>query len=266
MKTGNAAKTKTGIFVIAGAALILLFIFLIGSQQNLFTKTFRLHVNYRSVVGLKEGAFVRFNGINVGVVDLISILNDTTVRVDLSLQQKIKSFIKEGSRANISSDGLMGDKLIQILPAGDTSAEIKEHGQLVPVNPMDMDKVMARVETVGARIESIVTNMDTVSGHLANIFGRVTKGEGSLGKLVTNEKLGKDLQQTIATAKTTVKTAGEAAEGLKENMEAAKNNFLLRGYFKKKERKRIKDSIDRAKALQKKAEAAKENKNEDEKN
>lgn len=254
MKKQGSTKLKTGIFVVAGLCIGLLLVFFIGSQQNLFSSTFKLYINYRTVVGLKEGAFVRFNGINAGVVDLIDIKDDTTVHVEISVQKRIQPFIKQDSRANISSDGLMGDKLIQILPGKENSNVIKENGELIAVNPMDMDKVMARVERVGARIEAIIENIDTVSGNLAGIFNKVNNGQGTLGKLVNSEKLSNDLQQTIASAKKTVKTADAAAEGLKENMEAAKHNFLLRGYFKKKEKQRIKDSIAKAKSLEQKKE------------
>jgi phospholipid/cholesterol/gamma-HCH transport system substrate-binding protein len=251
MTAESSIKVKTGIFVLAGIGVCLFLVFLIGSQQNLFSSTIKLHVNYRNVVGLREGAFVRFNGINAGVVDLIDIRDDTTVRVEISVQKKIHPYIKTDSRANISSDGLMGDKLIQILPGNQQSSQIKEGGELEAVNPMDMDKVMARMEKVGIKVEAIIGNVDTISGHLAGIFSKVNEGKGTLGKLVNSEKLSNDIEQTITAAKKTAKTADAAAEGLKENMEAAKSNILLRGYFKKKERKRIKDSVDRAKKLQK---------------
>lgn len=250
MKADNSKKVKTGIFVIAGFSIALLLVFFIGSQQNLFQSTSRLHINYRTVVGLKEGAFVRFNGINAGVVELINLVDDTTVRVEITVQKKIMPFIKEDSRANISTDGLMGDKLILILPGQMNSAPIKNNAELIAINPLDMDKVMARVEKVSMKIEGIINNMDTVSGSLAGIFRKVNDGKGTLGKLVNNDKMSDDIEQTIANAKKTAKTADDAAQGLKENMEAAKNNFLLRGYFKKKEKKRIKDSIEKAKKLQ----------------
>jgi phospholipid/cholesterol/gamma-HCH transport system substrate-binding protein len=176
------------------------------------------------------------------------------VRVEISLQKKVKPFIKSDSRASIGSDGLMGDKLVQIMPGSGTAPVIAENGELIAVNPFDMDKIMSRVEKVGGRIENIVINIDTLSGHLAGIFAKVNTGQGTIGKLINNEKLSKDLEQTITSAKKTVQTADKAAQGLNENMEAAKHNFLLRGYFKKKERKRIKDSVEKAKALQKKTE------------
>ena len=252
MKSTTSTKIKTGIFVIAGFAILLLMIFLIGNQKNLFRSTFKLHINYRTVVGLQEGSYVRFAGINIGTVDLIDIIDDTTVRVEISLQKKVKPFIKTDSRASISTDGLMGDKLIQIMPGTHSAPLIAENGELIAVHPFDMEKIMARVEKVGNRIENIVGNMDTLSGHLAGIFYKVNNGGGTLGKLINSEKLSKDLEQTIASAKQTVKTVDKAAEGLDENMEAAKHNFLLRGYFKKKEKKRIKDSVEKAKLLLKK--------------
>ena len=252
MKNNSSTKIKAGIFVIAGFTVLLLMIFLIGNQQNLFRSTFKLHVHYRSVVGLQEGGFVRFAGINVGTVDLIDIQNDTTVRVDISLQEKVKPFIKADSRASITSDGLMGDKLIQITPGGNNTPLIAENGELIAVNPFDMEKVMARVEKLGGRIENIVGNIDTLAGNLSGIFNKVNNGSGTLGKLLNSEKLSNDLEQTIVSAKKTVKTADQAAQGLNENMEAAKHNFLLKGYFKKKEKKRIRDSVEKAKLLLKK--------------
>lgn len=251
MQSNTSLKIKTGIFVTAGLAVLLFIIIFIGNQKNLFRSTIKLHVNYRTVAGLQEGSFVRFAGINVGTVDLIDIINDTTVRVEISVQKKIKQFIKVDSKASIANDGLMGDKLVQILPGGETSSLIGNDGQLIAVNPFDMEKVMAKVEKVGSKIESIVSNIDTLSGNLAGIFGKVNNGQGTLGKLINSEKLSNDLEQTVASAKKTVKTANKAAEGLSENMEAAKSNFLLKGYFKKKEKKRIADSIAKAKAQQK---------------
>ncbi len=243
MQKNSSMKIKTGIFVTAGAAILLLIIIFIGNQRNLFRSTIRLKVNYRTVAGLQEGNFVRFAGINVGAVELIDIKNDTTVTVEMSIQKKIKQFIKADSKASIASDGLMGDKLIQILPGKDGSPVIADNGELIAVNPFDMDKAMGKVDRV-------FSNIDTLTGNLAAIFGKVNSGKGTLGKLINDDKVANDLQQTIASAKQTVNTANKAATGLNENMEAAKSNFLLKGFFRKKEKKRIADSTAKAKAKQ----------------
>jgi len=235
MQIHTSQKIKTGIFVIAGVVILALLIYLIGNQKNLFRSTIQLHIKYRTVSGLQEGSFVRFAGINVGSVDIIEIENDTTVRVDISIRKKVQKFIKVDSHASIASDGLMGDKLIQINPGHDTSAMVQENGTLLGVAPFDMEKVANKVE-------NIVNNVDTLSGHLASIFGKVNNGHGTLGKLLNNEKLANDLQSTVNSAKSTVKTIDSAADKFKDNMDAAKHNFLLKGFFKKKEKQRVADS------------------------
>ena len=244
MQIQTSQKIKTGIFVIAGLGILIMLIIFIGNQKNLFRSTIQLHINYHTVAGLQEGSFVRFNGINVGSVGLIEIQNDTTVRVDISLQKKIVKFIKVDSKASIANDGLMGDKLIQITAGGDHSALIGDNGTLIAVNPFNMEKAMTK-------IENIVNNIDTLSGNLSAIFSKVNNGKGSLGQLLNSNKLATDLEQTVSSAKKTVKTIDKAADGLKDNMDAAKSNFLLKGFFKKKEKKRIADSIAAIKNLQK---------------
>ena len=246
MQVTTLTKIKTGSFVLAGIAVLLMIIFFIGNQKNLFRRTIQLHINYKTVAGLQEGNFVRFGGINVGSVDLIEITNDTTVRVEISVQRKVQKFIKQDSRANIANDGLMGDKLIQINSGSGNSPLIAEGGELIAVNPFDMEKIMAKIEKVGIKVENIVNNIDTLSGQLSGIFGKVNNGKGTLGKLINSEKLANDLQQTVNSAKQTVKTIDKAADGIKDNMDAAKHNFLLKGFFNKKEKKRIADSTDKA--------------------
>lgn len=250
MAKNSSQKIKTGLFVIGGVAILALIIFFIGNQKNLFRSTFKVHANYRTVNGLQEGNFVQFAGINVGVVDLIDIKSDTSVDVVMSIRSKVKEFIKTDSKAKIASDGIMGDKLIQIMPGSDSAKQIADNGQLIAVTPFDMDKVMTKVDKV-------FSNIDTLTGNLASIFGKVNSGKGTLGKLINDDKVAEDLKSTISSAKQTVKKANQAADGLNENMEAAKNNFLLKGYFKKKERKRIADSTAKAKAAQEKKEANK---------
>ena len=76
-------KVRLGIFIIGGVALFLLAIFIIGKQQNLFNPVFKISASFRNVSGLQVGNNVRFTGINVGTVDNIEIVNDSTVLVEI---------------------------------------------------------------------------------------------------------------------------------------------------------------------------------------
>lgn len=240
MKTTVSQKIKTGIFSVIGFAILVLFIFLIGSQKNMFSSTFHVKGQFKNVSGFVTGNMVRFAGINVGSVNDISILNDTTVTVDIVLQEDVKKFIKTDSKLSIGSDGLMGDKLITISAGTDSLGKPIQTNQVLAVaNPMDMDKIMARVN-------GITSSAEVLMGNLANVTTKINSGKGSLGRLLNDDGLAKGLENTINSTNKTVKSIDRAASGLGDNMEAAKKSILFKGYFKKKDKKRIADSTAKA--------------------
>ncbi|MGE5520594.1 MAG: MlaD family protein, partial [Candidatus Dadabacteria bacterium] len=116
MKTTASQKTRIGLFTVAGILVLLIGIFIIGKKKNLFGDTFHVFGTFNNVGGLQEGNNILFSGINVGTVDQISIVSDALIRVDMTMKSMIKPFLKSNSIASIGSDGLMGDKLITIVP------------------------------------------------------------------------------------------------------------------------------------------------------
>src|ERR1700719_3337684 len=124
MKTTSGQKIKIGLFTFAGLLAVILAVFFIGNQKNLFTSTFNVYGTFKNVNGLQVGNNVRFAGINVGVVQDINIVTDSSARVDLTLNSNVKKFIKRDSKISIGSDGLMGDKLVVIAPGGITSTQV----------------------------------------------------------------------------------------------------------------------------------------------
>ncbi|WDF55431.1 MlaD family protein [Mucilaginibacter sp. KACC 22063] len=238
MRTTNSQKIKIGLFTVIGLAILFLAIFLIGNQKSMFSSTFRVVSTFKNVNGLMVGNNVRFAGINVGVVQDIDIVSDSTVQVVLSLNNNVHKFIKKDCKVSIGSDGLMGDKLVVISPGGITSQEqIENNGKLAAVNPVDVDKIIGKLTRVADNAEKITTS-------LSGIFEDVNKGKGTLGRLLHSDKMAKDLESTVASAKTTVKNVNASTQTLHEDLKAAQSNFLLRGFFKKKQ-KRKQDSIKR---------------------
>jgi len=243
MRTTSSQKIKIGLFVVIGLVVLFLAIFLIGNQKSMFSSTFRVSGTFKNVNGLMVGNNVRFAGINVGVVEDINIVSDSTVKVDLTLNNNVKKFIKKDAKVSIGSDGLMGDKLIVISPGGITSHEIiNDGGTLAAVNPVDVDKIIAKLTRVA-------DNAEKITGSLSGIFEDVNQGKGTLGRLLHNDKMARDMEGTIEAAHATVKNVNASTVTLHEDLKAAQNNFLLRGFFKKKEKAK-QDSL---KKLQKQA-------------
>ena len=251
MDASTSQKFKTGLFTALGFAILLIALFFIGKQKNMFGNTFNLYANFKTVNGLQTGNYVRFAGINVGTVDNIIIINDTAVRVEMTLQNRVQPFMRADSKASIGGDGLMGDKLVQIGP-GISTELLKDNTQIASVNPMEMDKIMAKVE-------SIANSADSLAKGLSNVVGKINRGEGSLGKLLNDKSLANKLENTMDATTNTVKSIKKSADGFSENMDAVKHNFLLKGFFKKKEKKRIEDSIATAKQKQELKDGKKKN-------
>ena len=242
MKTTGSQKMKIGLFTIAGLAVLIAIIFLIGNKRNLFSSTFGVYGTFRNVNGLAIGNNVRFAGITVGVVANITIMNDSTVRVDLTLNDDVKKFIKKDSKISIGSDGLMGDKLVVIAPGGITTQEqVKNGDQLPSVPPVDADKIIAK-------LTGIADNAGTLIQNLSEITGKVNSGKGSLGRLLNNDRMANDLDATVKQAKTTMANVHKTTSTLNEDLTAAQHNFLLKGFFNKKKKalKAKQDSIKKA--------------------
>ncbi len=252
MKTTSGQKIKIGLFILSGLIVLFLGIFLIGNQKSMFSSTFNVYGVFKNVSGLVVGNNVRFAGINVGVVQSINIVTDSTVRVDLTLNNSVRKFVKKDAKLAIGSDGLMGDKLITISPgATPTSQPVNAGDELMAVNPVDVDKIIGR-------FTKVADNAADLTESLAGIFKKVNSGKGSLGHLLTNDKLAKNLESTVAEAKSTVANVNRSTGTLNEDLKAAQSNFLLKGFFKKKKKleKARQDSIRKAqKAAEKTAKA-----------
>jgi phospholipid/cholesterol/gamma-HCH transport system substrate-binding protein len=243
--TTQSYKIKLGIFVSLGIAILFLIIFFIGSNQNLFSSKFKIQTNFRNVSGLQVGAQVRFSGISVGTVENIAIVNDSTVNVEAVMDKDVQKFIKKDSKASISSEGVIGNKILTISQGSTNLPQVKDGATIVSFEPLEFEDIMSSIKVTAE-------NAEVITGELALLFNNINNGKGTIGKLMTDKEMAKDLDKTMENLR-------KSSKGLNENMEAAKHNFLLRGYFKKKEKEKEKEKQE--KEAQKEAEKqAKENK------
>ncbi|HEY3370898.1 MAG TPA: MlaD family protein [Prolixibacteraceae bacterium] len=219
-------KVRLGLFVAGGFIIFALAIFLIGRQKNLFNPTYKLSTTFRNVSGMQVGNNIRFSGINVGTVDNIQIVNDSTVQVDMIIQKSVQPFIKTDCQAAIGSEGIIGDRILLITQGSSDAPSTKNGDLLTSVEPVEMDAIMKSLSVTAV-------NAEVITDQLAEIMVTINQGEGTLGRLIQDTTIAENINKTIINLKSTSK-------GLDQNMEAAKSNFLLRGFFKKKEREAAK--------------------------
>lgn len=215
-------KVRLGLFVIVGLAIFVFAIFFIGKQKHLFDPVFKITSTFYNVSGLQVGNNIRFSGINVGTVDNIVIINDSTVRVDLLIKQSVKKFIRQDCGVAIGSDGLIGDRLVIITQGTGGSPMVKNGQELESVEPIETDAIMASLRVTAGYAE-------VITEQLAEIMFKINSGSGTLGRLIQDTTIAQNLDQTMLNLR-------RSSKGLDENMQAAKDNILLRGHFKKKEK------------------------------
>jgi phospholipid/cholesterol/gamma-HCH transport system substrate-binding protein len=204
-------KIKLGLFVILGLALFIAAVYFIGTKKNMFGQTSELSAVFANVNGLQVGNNVRYSGINVGTVRAIEMENDSVIRVTMILQTKILPHIKKDAIAMISSDGLVGNMIININPG--TSSKI-------PINPGDELKTYSRVKTDDMMETLSVTNENAalLTADLVKISRQMIEGKGTLGVLLNDTVIASDLKQTLHYIKITTKGTSESVQKLNQLM------------------------------------------------
>jgi phospholipid/cholesterol/gamma-HCH transport system substrate-binding protein len=211
---------RLGVFVVLGGLFFIIGIYYIGKKQRLFSDVFKVHGIFNNVSGLQIGNNVRFSGINVGTVDNIIIINDTSVMVDMVIDSHTRKFIKQDAKAFIGSEGLMGNKIINITHGSPSLPAIENNGVVSTGKPLDTDEIFNSLKRTA-------DNAERITGDLASIMNNISRGKGTVGRLFMDSTLANTLNQTVVNLK-------RGTKGFEENMDAAKSSFLLRGIFKRK--------------------------------
>jgi phospholipid/cholesterol/gamma-HCH transport system substrate-binding protein len=222
MKSDSGLKWKLGIFIVVGLVFLVLGLYFIGKQKNLFVSVFQLKAIFNNVSGLKVGNNVRFGGIAIGTVEGIQLVTDTSVLVNMSIKSEIRKFIKQDASASIGSDGLVGDRVVLISPGTMNKEPVKDNEVLLTRAPVETEQILAGLKTSA-------DNAAIITQQLAEVAYKVNHGRGIISRLLGDSILGNNLNATMVNLK-------KGSAGLNDNMEAAKHNFLLRGYFKKKKK------------------------------
>ena len=194
MKNTNSQKIRLGLFVIIGTLLFVLGVYLIGQQQNMFKKTFMISAEFQNVNGLQKGNNVRYSGINIGTVRAIEMVNDSIVKVEMSIEENIVKHIRKNAVATIGSDGLVGNMIINILPR-DGMAGVIENG--------DMIKSFSKVEPddLLSNLSVTIKNTEILTEDLLRITNAINNGRGSLATVLNDTVMSSNLKQTIKTLK-----------------------------------------------------------------
>jgi phospholipid/cholesterol/gamma-HCH transport system substrate-binding protein len=316
-------NAKLGAFVLGGLLFLILLLYMIGRNRSLFSSTYLLKARFENVQGLIPGNNVRYAGIQSGTVKYIDILNDTTIEVSMIIDTKMEKIIRKDAITSIGTDGLVGNKVINIVPGISNAAIAIEGDLLTTKKAIDTDEILSTLsntnrdvativmglkttverinnssalwnllsdETLPANIRNSATNIrlatskaSLMTNDLQVIISNLKEGKGSLGILLKDtafasnlneaafkmrsvgvqaDKLSLQLNSLVSEIKYDIDNVKGPAnsllrdtsmvnklnesldniqkgtDGFNQNMDALKNSFLFRGYFRRQEKQK----------------------------
>ncbi len=193
---------KLGIFVVFGSALLVVASYLIGNRQNMFGKTIPISAIFKNANGLQNGNNVRFSGINVGTVNKIEMINDTSIKVHMIIAEKMQDHIKQDAVATIGSDGLVGSMLINIVPGSGMSPHIGPGDELKSYSRVATQDMLNTLNQTNENAALLTQNLLTVTRSL-------TQGNGTLGRLLNDSLMANELSHTVRNLKHTSSQANQ---------------------------------------------------------
>jgi len=241
MAQETSKNIRVGAFVLIGTILLIFSLYLIGAKQNLFGSTFELKSQFKNVNGLMPGNNVRFTGIDIGTVKSVEIINDSTVDVTMVIEDKVQAFIKKNATAMVGTDGLMGNKLINISSSNEAAESVEDGDFLVSKSPLGTDDMMRTLNITNENVKDITIDlknivhrlnspntlwsilMDTIvadnvkqaivnikvtgertaiiTGDLSRIVKHIKDGKGTIGALIADTTIAVKLNQSIVNIK-----------------------------------------------------------------
>lgn len=191
MKNSTSQHLKLGIFVIVGTLLLLAAVYILGNRKSMFGGTFEITATFKNINGLKSGNNVRFSGINVGTVKQIDMINDTTIKVSMVIDQKMQNHIRRNAVAAIGSDGLVGSMIVNISPGLGQAALIQSGEEIRTYSRIASEDMLSTLSVTNE-------NAALLTADLLKVTRAAAEGEGTVGRLLNDEAMARDINQTIA--------------------------------------------------------------------
>lgn len=194
--TGSRRAVIVGIFIFLGLAIFIITVLTLGSQKKSFGDSVAIKSFFDNVNGLQKGNNIWFSGVKVGTIKKITLIGDGKVEVDMNVEKKSAKFIRKDASAKLSTDGLIGNKIIEIYGGTSEAPPISQGDTLSGDKLFSTDAMMKTLSKNNDNILSITNDLKLITGEIAN-------GKGSIGKLLTSDELSDNLNNTVRTIEKT---------------------------------------------------------------
>jgi len=189
MKKQTASNIKLGLFVTAGIAFLIITLYMIGKNRNIFGGNYKIKARFHNIQGLQNGNNVRYAGMDVGTVNEINMINDTVIEVELLINNRMKQVIRKNAVAFIVTDGLVGDKVLNITPGDGLSDFATENDMIVSRRTFETEDMISKLEKTNE-------NVSVISDSVLSFMRGIQDPKG-VGGIIRNQKIAGDIQSGI---------------------------------------------------------------------
>ena len=216
--TNNKRAIIVGIFIFLGLAIFIITVLTLGSQHKTFEKSITIKAIFDDVNGLQKGNNIWFSGVKIGTIKKVSISGNAKVEVSMNIEEHSHQFIRKDAKAKISTDGLIGNKIV-VIYGGSLQVPEVETGDVLGIEKLlSTDEMMSTLAKNNDNFLEITNGFKVISKRLVD-------GQGSIGKLMTDETLVNDLDATAVTLKRT----SSNLEKLSSNVAAYTSKLSAKG-------------------------------------
>lgn len=209
------SNVKLGVFVLAGMLFLVILLYMIGKNRNLFGSNYMLKARFENIQGLVAGNNVRFSGIQAGTVKRINIINDTLIEVTMVIDKKMSKIIHKNAIASISTEGLVGNKVVNIVPSKRPAALAEEDDILASKKAVNTDEIMETLYNTNSDVAKIAAGLKTTVERINNSSG--------LWNLLNDESIPGNLRVSVARIRVTTGKAVKIVNDLDEIIVGVKN-------------------------------------------
>ncbi|MGZ3873930.1 MAG: MlaD family protein [Mucilaginibacter sp.] len=203
----NKKAITVGIFLAVGLAVFILGVFTLGGQQKSFAKNIHVSAVFDDVAGLKKGNSVWFSGVKVGTISSIHFIGTSQVDVQMNVDQSTQQFIHRNAGVRISSDGLIGNKIIVIDGGSPQAPEVQDGDVLQAEKLLSTDDMLKTLQQNNQNLLAITTDFKLLSH-------KILQGKGTVGTLLADSLMGEQLRKSMKNLQAATTSAAHLATQL----------------------------------------------------
>lgn len=255
MKPTPALQIKVGLLIVTALILLSVTIFLMGKERRFFENKVPFEIRFSRTIGLREGAPITLTGVRVGAVESLAFPRDVQenyIVVQIKVVGDVAPRIRKDTLARIRTQGVLGDKFIELSGGSPESEPLPAGGLIASVDPLDYEALLGEsgdaLQNFTEAANSLKTilksaeegkgllgqivapghekkwsetadNFHSASASVKNILRSVEKGEGVLGQLVQNKEAGQVMMEDLKVGSRQLRMAAESLQKTAQKIE-----------------------------------------------